>query len=75
MSNYQTAYDRWYKANQAACDAETRLFHAIEICRRCGGIAPTAEQLAEARRLRQVASEYLDAAMKEIWRRPPEPGI
>lgn len=68
--NYQTLHNRWITVNRMACDAEDRIYRAIETSRTCGTPLPIAEELAQARTLRRIASDYLDASIKEIWRKP-----
>jgi hypothetical protein len=68
--NYETLHHGWSFVNAIACKAENHIYQAIEACRKGEGPGPTVEELAEARKLRQIASDYLDQAMKEIWRKP-----
>jgi hypothetical protein len=68
--NYETLYHGWSFVNAIACKAENQIYQAIETCRKGEGPPPTVEELAEARKLRQIASDYLDKAMTEIWRNP-----
>jgi hypothetical protein len=68
--NYETLNHHWFTANAMARRAENRIFRAIEASRKGEGNPPTAQEVAAARQLRQVASDFLEAAMKAIWRKP-----
>jgi hypothetical protein len=68
--DYKSLFKRWQAANEAACQAEDRIHESRERARKGVGQPPTADEIAQAHKLRMVSNELLQATTEELKTRP-----